>query len=130
MLLHNVFYNYQTQLLLTGDVALVSPDIILTGLTCEEETLYSNRFFHSHAQMRMTERNVSPAEVFEVLANGIQIEYHPTFQPHPKEIFFGFLGVRPIHVVVWNITATQTSIIYTVYEPKLDKWYPDFRTRR
>lgn len=80
--------------------------------------------------MRMAERRVSPDEIFEILAKGVQIEYHPNFHPHPKEVFAGFSGVRPLHVVVWNIEATQTSVIYTVYEPTLDKWYPDFRTRR
>ena len=92
--------------------------------------MYSKRIVDQHATMRMAERNISQSDLDHVLATGEMIEYVPSNLPLPKELILGFIGARPLHVVIWNNDKFQTSIVHTVYEPDLVKWYPDYKTRR
>ncbi len=86
--------------------------------------------FRLHAVRRMFERGVSEDDIRDVLAAGETIEDYPTDFPLPSRLILGWIGSRPLHLVVARNAATVESIIITVYEPGLDKWNPDYRTRR
>jgi hypothetical protein len=42
----------------------------------------------------------------------------------------GWVGSRPIHVVVADNTAQQETIVITAYEPDLIEWESGFEKRR
>jgi hypothetical protein len=92
--------------------------------------MHTHIIIHSHARQRMFERSISQSEVDFVLQSGQVIELRLTNWPDSVELVLGWVGARPLHIVIDNITKTQTSVVRTVYEPNLVDWFPDFRTRR
>ena len=83
-----------------------------------------------HALERMAEREIRRADVLEVLRSGELIEEYPEDRPFPSGLFFGRTGTRPIHVVVALDGARERAFVITVYEPDLEHFEPDFKTRR
>ena len=65
-----------------------------------------------------------------VLATGEVIESYPNAFPHPARLAFGFVGTRPLQVVVAEDAAGERAKIVTVYEPDPLEWEPDFWLRR
>jgi len=83
-----------------------------------------------HALQRMLERNISRADVARAIENGEIIETYPDGKPFPAGLCLGFSAERPIHVVLaWDAEA-QAVYVVTVYEPDLDHFGPDFKSRR
>jgi hypothetical protein len=41
----------------------------------------------------------------------------------------GFVGTRPLHVVVAYNVSEERTIAVTLYEPDPSQWSPDFRRR-
>ena len=85
--------------------------------------------YRVHALRRMFERHVGTTDVETVLAHGEVIENYPGDFPYPSRLLLGWVGTRPLHVVV-AIDAAGRNIIVTVYEPDAANWTPDFRMRR
>jgi hypothetical protein len=83
-----------------------------------------------HALERMAERGISTADVKAVLADGQRIEDYPDAYPLPSALFFGWRGQRPLHVVAAFDPAAGTAYVITAYEPNLEHFEADFRTRR
>ena len=86
--------------------------------------------FRVHAIQRMFERAITKEDVRQVLATGKTIEAYPEDQPYPSRLVLGWVGTRPIHVVVADNQAQQETIVITVYEPDLAKWEAGFERRR
>ena len=83
-----------------------------------------------HGVVRMQERGISRADVLDGLRGGQVIENYPDDVPYPSALVLGFADGRPIHVVVALDTSTPEAHIITVYEPSLEEFDPDWRTRR
>lgn len=83
-----------------------------------------------HALRRMVERRISRDEVIDALGRGEVIEDYPDDQPYPSALVLGFMGNRPLHVVVAFDAGGPYAYIITVYEPSPDKFESDWRTRR
>ena len=83
-----------------------------------------------HSLERMLERNISRSVVLEAVMNGEIIEDYPEDQPFPIVLFLGWIGPKPIHVVVSYDSANQILFIITAYEPHLKHFKPDFKVRR
>lgn len=83
-----------------------------------------------HALQRMLERGISRAEVGDAVARGEVIETYPSGKPFPACLVLGFPGTRPIHAVIGWDAAIETVYVVTVYEPDLEHFQADFRTRR
>jgi hypothetical protein len=83
-----------------------------------------------HALERMVERGVTRAEVREVLLGGERIEDYPGDRPLPSGLFLRWVRGRPLHVVAAFDVASRTVAIITTYEPTLEHFEADFRTRR
>ena len=65
-----------------------------------------------------------------VLLDGEIIENYPDDFPFPSALILGWIGGRPLHVVVaLNEDARMVAII-TVYEPSTEYFEPDFKTRK
>ncbi len=86
--------------------------------------------WRKHALQRMLERNISRADAREVILHGEVIEDYPADKPFPSALFFKSVGGRPLHVVVAFDSNGEKAYVITAYEPTLDKFEPDFRTRR
>lgn len=83
-----------------------------------------------HALERMVQRQIARAEALSVLLNGERIEDYPEDQPLPSALFLGWHGERPLHVVAAFDADRETVAVVTVYEPSLEHFEADFRTRR
>lgn len=86
--------------------------------------------FRVHAVRRMFERSIADAEVAEAVDRGEVIESYPTDTPYPSRLLLAHVGARALHVVAADVPETDETVIITVYEPGLDKWGADLRTRK
>lgn len=64
------------------------------------------------------------------VGNGEVIENYPHAFPFPAKLLLGRCSGRAIHVVAAEDRSKQLVIVITAYEPTLDKWEPDMKTRR
>lgn len=86
--------------------------------------------FTRHAKRRMAERFIDPEDVLYVVRHGAAIEEHPDDPRGQSCLMLAFVGDRPIHVVVGIAGAPEVCEIISAYEPTLDEWEPDYRTRK
>ncbi len=86
--------------------------------------------WRQHAFERMLERNISREEVKKVVREGEIIERYETDRPFPSFLMMKVFKNRPLHVVVGFDSRLSEVHIITVYEPTLDKFEEDFKTRR
>lgn len=86
--------------------------------------------FRVHAVRRMFERGISDAAVRKIITEGETIEQYPDDTPYPSRLMLGFIGSRPLHVVVADNSDDEELIIITVYEPDPAKWDTAFKGRK
>jgi hypothetical protein len=86
--------------------------------------------FRLHAVQRMAERRVTVDDVRAVLAQGETIEDYPNDTPYPSRLVLGWLGNRPLHVVVAQAASVGEIIVITVYEPDPLRWDAAFTRRK
>jgi hypothetical protein len=91
---------------------------------------YQRLVFSGHAVKQMFQRRISRDEVKAVLAEGEVIAEYPDDRPYPSCLMLKILNQRPIHVVAARDTETQTAYVINAYEPDLNLWQPDFKTRK
>jgi len=87
--------------------------------------LYTN-----HAAKQMFSRNISTQEVEYILVNGETIMDYPDDKPFPSKLLYCKINSRPLHVVYSLDVETSTKIVITAYEPSLEIWENDFKTRK
>ena len=78
----------------------------------------------------MLERDISRSDVKEVLLNGELISNYPKDKPFPSALFFKLVNGRPLHVVAAIDSHIGKVFIITAYEPSLEIFKKDFKTRR
>ncbi|MFO7958629.1 MAG: DUF4258 domain-containing protein [Candidatus Brocadiia bacterium] len=86
--------------------------------------------WRAHALERMLQRGISRASVLRTLEQGEVIEDYPDDRPFPSALLLGFAEGRPLHVVVALDATSGYAHVVTVYEPDLEHFESDFRTRR
>ena len=86
--------------------------------------------WRKHTLQRLSEREISQESVINVLTKGEQIENYPDDKPYPCALFLGFIKERPLHVVVALDETNKWVYIITAYEPNLEYFESDFKTRR
>ncbi|MBD2232598.1 DUF4258 domain-containing protein [Phormidium tenue] len=91
---------------------------------------YQKLVFSGHAVKQMFQRSISRDDVKTVLASGEAIAEYPDDRPYPSYLMLGVVNQRPIHVVAARDDETLTVYVITAYEPDLDLWQPDFKTRK
>jgi hypothetical protein len=82
-----------------------------------------------HALERLLTRGLTRKAIFDVLLTGELIEDYSLDRPVPTCLILGWQQNRPIHVVI-AVEDDQALAIITVYEPDLEHFESDFRTRR
>ena len=86
--------------------------------------------FRVHAIQRMFQRRVSEEVVKQVVVAGETIEMYPDDKPFPSRLMLGWIGSRPVHVVVADNAVAQEAIIITVYQPDPEEWEAGFKRRK
>ena len=86
--------------------------------------------WRKHVLQRMAERNISQASVLAVLLAGERIRDYREDKPFASALFLGYAGSRPLHVVAALDETTGQAFIVTVYEPSLEVFEADYKTKR
>jgi hypothetical protein len=83
-----------------------------------------------HAIRRMFERALSHADVLAVLRSGERIADYPDDTPYPSCLLLGYVGARPVHLVVAVDANRSLCYVVTAYEPDPARWEPGFKVGR
>ena len=86
--------------------------------------------FSSHAVRRMFERSIREDEVRFVVAFGEVIADYSDDFPFASRLMLGFVGGRPLHIVVAVDHRGRRCYVITAYVPDAAQWDSDFKTRR
>lgn len=86
--------------------------------------------FTRHAFERMFSRSIAPEQVRSIVSNGEAIVEYPDDTPFPSTLLLGYVGSRPIHVLVGRDSSMAICYIITVYEPDPMIWEDNFKNRR
>ncbi len=86
--------------------------------------------YRQHAIKRMHERSISEIEVEQAIENGTNINEYPNDTPYPSALLLGQAGDKAVHVVYADSIEEELRIVITVYEPSLEIWLEDLKTRR
>lgn len=84
----------------------------------------------THALTRMAQRAIGEADVRRIIESGTTIEEYPNDKPYPSRLLLGWIGDRPLHVVVADSVEQQQVVVITVYEPDTERWTADFTRRK
>lgn len=87
---------------------------------CSDDTIVVTKHFAD----RMQERGIKYSQVKLAIQTGTIIENYPEDYPYPSCLLLGC----GLHVVAG--LGDECLWIITAYEPSLDKWETDLRTRR
>ena len=82
-----------------------------------------------HVAKRLLQRGISANDVEASIQNGSIIEEYPDDYPFPSCLIMGKTATNDVLHVVCSIGDDKLWII-TVYEPNLDEWESDYRTRK
>ena len=92
--------------------------------------LWAGRFeWRKHVLTRLAEREIKQTDILEVLERGEQIEEYSNDRPYPSALFFAMIRGR-LHVVAAFDSREDWAYIITAYEPNLEEFEGDFKTRR
>ena len=83
----------------------------------------------SHILSRCYQRNISYTDIKHAIFNGTIIEQYENDYPYPSCLVLGKTTTNKILHVVVGIGNNKLWLI-TAYEPSLDKWNKDMKTRR
>jgi hypothetical protein len=86
--------------------------------------------WRKHVLQKLAERGVAQSAVVEVLASGERIRDYLEDRPFPSTLFLGYVGGAPLHVVAACDETQRRVFVITAYEPSLDVFEPDYRTKR
>lgn len=100
--------------------------IDLIRLTAEKRIIYTD---HAVNEMNAENEMITTAEVRYVIFSGEIIEDYPEDKRGHSCLIFGLPNdKRPIHILC--APKEEYVAIITAYIPSLEKWEPDFKTRR
>jgi hypothetical protein len=85
--------------------------------------------YRKHALERLLSRNISPDDVEATIKTGEIINEYPDDDPFKSWLVLGFIGKRPIHVVL-SQDIEGNCIIITTYVPDNKIWNVGFKTKK
>jgi hypothetical protein len=83
-----------------------------------------------HVLQKLAERGIQQQAVREVLLSGERIRDYMEDRPFPSALFLGYTGGKPLHVVASCDEINRQAFVITAYEPSLDVFESDYRTRK
>ncbi|MEK7264454.1 MAG: DUF4258 domain-containing protein [Bacteroidota bacterium] len=102
----------------------------MNRIVFEKAISSQNIEWRKHALQRMFERGISREDVKDILRNGEIIEEYFDDKPFPSMLIFKFINNRPLHIVASLNESESQIFIITAYEPTVEKFESDFKTRR
>jgi hypothetical protein len=95
------------------------------------QTVASGRIdWRKHVLQKLAERGIPQQAVRDVLLTGERVRDYTEDQPFPSALFLGYVGTRLLHVVAALDEIGRRAFIITAYEPSLDIFESDYRTKR
>lgn len=87
-----------------------------------------NILLTQHSRIRLAERRITIADIMGAIESGQIIEDYQDDFPFPSCLIFGNSKGRVLHVCA----SIDEGYIYliTAYEPDLERWQEDYKTRR
>lgn len=86
--------------------------------------------WRKHTLQRLAERHILQKDVLKILSLGEVIRYYSDDRPFPSVLMFEWIKDRPLHVVASYDKVDDKVYIITVYEPSLDVFEPDYKTKK
>ena len=86
--------------------------------------------FSRHALVQMFARKISNDDVVNTIKNGELVKKYADDEPYPSYLLLLFINKRPIHVLTAFNETDNMCIVITAYEPDVNLWESDFKTRR
>ena len=100
-------------------------------LTIFREAIALGRIaWRKHVLQKLAERGIPQQAVREVLLQGERIRDYTDDKPFPSALFLGYVSSKPLHVVAACDEANRQAFIITAYEPSLETFEADHRTKR
>lgn len=90
---------------------------------------YKRLILTKHATQQKMDWGIYFSEIEGVILSGEIIEEYSKDKPYPSRLILGFIGSRPVHVVVADNNEAKETYVITVYEPDRAKWDSSFRRR-
>ena len=86
--------------------------------------------WRKHVLQKLAERGIQQDSVREVLLTGERIRDYRKDRPFPSALLLGYIGGKPLHVVAALDEINKQVFVITAYEPSLDIFESDYRTRK
>jgi hypothetical protein len=86
--------------------------------------------WRKHVLQKLAERAISQQDVRDVLMNGERIREYTDDKPFPSALFLSYVSGKPLHVVAACDETNRQAFVITAYEPSLDIFEADYRTKR
>ena len=86
--------------------------------------------WRKHAVQKLAERAIAQQAVLDVLLQGERIRDYAEDRPFPSALFLGYVSGKPLHVVAACDEANGSAFIITAYEPSLEVFESDYRTKK
>lgn len=86
--------------------------------------------WRKHVLQKLAERGIQQQSVREVLLTGERIRDYADDRPFPGALFLGYAAGKPLHVVAACDEINKEAFVITAYEPSLDVFDSDYRTRK
>jgi len=106
-----------------------NPEVYLLRI---QVAVRKNKIYYSkHAIMKMDERLITEKEIHEVISTAEIVESYLHDRPFPSLLLMGKTKQgRILHCVVAYDNKFDQAILITTYEPNLDEWKENLKTRR
>ncbi len=86
--------------------------------------------WRKHVLQKLAERGIPQESVREVLLQGVGIRDYADDKPFSSALFLGYVSSSPLHVVAACDEQSRRVYIITAYEPSLEIFEADYRTKR
>jgi hypothetical protein len=109
----------------------IRPDVKSLNLDLLRDAVAQGRIqWRKHVLQKLAERGIQQDAIREVLLVGERIRDYREDRPFPSALFLGYIGSRPLHVVAGLDEINKQAFVITAYEPSLDVFESDYRTRK
>ncbi|MEI6674597.1 MAG: DUF4258 domain-containing protein [Verrucomicrobiota bacterium] len=86
--------------------------------------------WRKHVLQRLAERGIPQQTVREVLLQGELIREYADDKPFASALFLAYASGAALHVVAACDEANRQAFVITAYEPSLEIFEADYRTKR
>jgi hypothetical protein len=86
--------------------------------------------WRKHVLQKLAERGIPQQAVRDVLFQGEKIREYVDDKPFPSALFLGYVSSKPLHAVAAYDETSRQAFIITAYEPSLEIFETDYRTKR